>query len=59
MTNPTDELPNGCTVRLPDGTTATCYRDPDGTYRTVQLNEATRGHRVDLGWRREQLEELP
>lgn len=59
MTNQANALPNGCTVRLPDGNTATCYREPDGTYRTVQLNEATGGQRVDLGWRREQLEELP
>lgn len=48
----------GTRVRLPDGSIA--YATPDrrvgykwdGTYRTRQ------GERVDLGWRREQLEVL-
>lgn len=54
MTN-TNRIPNGTLVQLDDGTTALAYNDPDGTYRTAQLNPVTRGTRVDLGWRREQL----
>lgn len=48
-------IPNGTRVRLDDGSLATAYYDGDGTYRTVQPS-GHGGMRVDLGWRREQLE---
>jgi hypothetical protein len=51
MTN----IKNGTLVKLDDGTTATAFRDSDGTYRTSQRNLVTGGTRIDLGWRREQL----
>lgn len=51
----TTRIPNGALVLLDDGTTALAYYDGDDTYRTVQMNLVTRGDRVDLGWRREQL----
>lgn len=60
MTN-TDRIPSGTLVRLPDGTSATCYPDCgigcpwDGCYVTVQPNPVTGGTRRDEGWSRDQL----
>lgn len=54
----TTHIPHGTLVRLPDGTTATCYPEPGGRYRTVQGN-LVGGSRVDTGWTREQLEVVP
>jgi len=51
----TNRIPNGTLVQLDDGTTALAYYNGDGTYRTAQTNPVTRGCRVDVGWRREQL----
>ncbi len=51
----TTHIPNGTLVTLPDGTRAAAYNEPGGTYRTAQHNPVTRGVRVDVGWRREQL----
>ncbi len=52
----TARIPNGTTVRLDDGTTATSYYDArEGTYTTAQANPVTGGTRIDQGWRREQL----
>lgn len=58
MTN-SNRIPNGSLVQLDDGSQALAYADRDGTYRTVQMNLVTRGQRVDIGWRREQLTPLP
>ncbi len=58
MTN-TNRIPNGTTVKLSDGSTALAYYDGrDNTYRTAQVNPVTGGTRIDLGWRRSQLEAL-
>ena len=52
----------GTLVRLPDRTLAHASPDRrvgstwDGTYRTGQEDPVTGGWRVDIGWRREQLE---
>ncbi len=54
MTN-TNRIPNGTLVQLDDRSQALAYYDGDGTYRTVQMNLVTRGDRVDIGWRRDQL----
>jgi len=54
----------GTKVRLPDGSIAWATADRrvgytwDGTYRTVQPN-GNGGWRFELGWRRDQLQELP
>lgn len=50
-----DIIPNGALVQLDDGSTALAYYDGDGTYRTAQMNLVTKGTRIDIGWRREQL----
>jgi hypothetical protein len=50
-----ERIPSGALVHLDDGTSALAYYDGDDTYRTIQMNLATRGDRVDTGWRREQL----
>lgn len=50
-------IPNGALVRMPDGSIARAYPDLDDTYRTAQPSgHSDHGVRVDLGWRREQLE---
>ena len=50
-----NNIRNGTRVRLDDGSIATAYNEPGGTYRTAQRNPVTGGTRIDLGWRREQL----
>lgn len=53
-------LPASTLVTLPDGSLAAAYYDPrDRSYTTAQRNPVTGGTRVDVGWRREQLEVVP
>ncbi len=56
MTTTPNQIPNGTTVTLPDGSTAKAYYDPrSGTYTTRQtLRRGKETYtRTDEGWIRE------